>query len=59
MTEPYRIPPVRPANRRSELERLLDRTVLEPTHPELGTSAAPNTSERFASARRRPSDQDD
>jgi HNH endonuclease len=27
----------RPGNRRSELERLLDRTVLEPTHPELGT----------------------
>ena len=27
----------RPARRRSELERLLDRTVLEPTHPELGT----------------------
>jgi hypothetical protein len=26
-----------PARRRSELERLLDRTVLEPTHPELGT----------------------
>jgi hypothetical protein len=27
----------RPGNRRSELERLLDRTVLGPTHPELGT----------------------
>jgi HNH endonuclease len=27
----------RPLRRRSELERLLDRTVLEPTHPELGT----------------------
>jgi hypothetical protein len=27
----------RPRRRRSELERLLDRTVLEPTHPELGT----------------------
>jgi hypothetical protein len=26
-----------PARHRSELERLLDRTVLEPTHPELGT----------------------
>ena len=26
-----------PRGRRSELERLLDRTVLEPTHPELGT----------------------
>jgi hypothetical protein len=28
---------VQSARRRSELERLLDRTVLEPTHPELGT----------------------
>ena len=27
----------RPTRRRSELERLLDLTVLEPTHPELGT----------------------
>jgi HNH endonuclease len=27
----------RPRRRRSELERLLDRTILEPTHPELGT----------------------
>jgi hypothetical protein len=27
----------RTGKRRSELERLLDRTVLEPTHPELGT----------------------
>ena len=26
-----------PRRRRSELERLLDRTILEPTHPELGT----------------------
>jgi hypothetical protein len=26
-----------PARRRSELERLLDLTVLEPTHPELGS----------------------
>jgi hypothetical protein len=26
-----------PARRRSELERLLDLTVLEPTHPKLGT----------------------
>jgi hypothetical protein len=53
MTEPSKIPPElvrepqarlrrarhrgRPGNRRSELERLLDRSVLEPTHPELGT----------------------
>ena len=27
----------RPRTRRSELERLVDRTVLEPTHPQLGT----------------------
>ena len=27
----------RPGNRRAELERLIDRTVLGPTHPELGT----------------------
>ena len=27
----------RPTTRRSELERLVDRTVLEPTHPQLGT----------------------
>jgi len=27
----------RPGSRRSELERLIDRTVLGPTHPELGT----------------------
>lgn len=27
----------RPSNRRSELERLIDRTVLGPTHPKLGT----------------------
>jgi hypothetical protein len=27
----------RPRRRRSELERLLDRTILEPAHPELGT----------------------
>ena len=41
MTEVSQAPPgVRhqgPGNRRSELERLLDRTVLGPTHPELGT----------------------
>src|SRR6266511_811984 len=45
MTEPVREPQARltgahdrsrPRNRRSELERLLDRTVLGPTHPELG-----------------------
>jgi hypothetical protein len=27
----------RPRTRRSELERLIDRTILEPTHPQLGT----------------------
>jgi hypothetical protein len=27
----------RPGNRRTELERLLDLTILGPTHPELGT----------------------
>ena len=41
MTEVGQAPPKlgqqRPANRRSELERLIDRTVLGPTHPELGT----------------------
>jgi hypothetical protein len=47
MTERVREPPParptgardrsRPGRRRSELERLLDRTVLGPTHPELGT----------------------
>jgi hypothetical protein len=44
MTEPAKVPPVprpgrrgRPRYRRSELERLIDRTVLGPTHPELGT----------------------
>jgi hypothetical protein len=44
MTEPANAPPVRrprsqgrPRNRRSELERLLDLTVLGSTHPQLGT----------------------
>src|SRR6266511_4758211 len=39
MTEPVLRPGRRgrPGNRRSELERLVDRTVLGPTHPELGT----------------------
>jgi hypothetical protein len=49
MTGPTKIPPEfrrklqarlrrgRPGKRRSELERLVDRTVLGPTHPELGT----------------------
>jgi hypothetical protein len=31
--------PGRRRTRRSELERLLDNTVLDPTHPELGSSA--------------------
>jgi HNH endonuclease len=44
MSDPAEIPPVlrspgpgRPRYRRSELERLVDRTVLGPTHPQLGT----------------------
>jgi hypothetical protein len=44
MAEPAEVPPVlrprrrgQPRYRRSELERLLDLTVLGPTHPELGT----------------------
>jgi HNH endonuclease len=43
MSEPAQVPPVprppgrgRPRYRRSELERLIDRTVLGPTHPQLG-----------------------
>ena len=41
MTKATEVPPRRsqgrPSRRRSELERLLDLTVLGPTHPELGT----------------------
>ena len=42
MAEPVKAPPERsreprPRNRRTELERLVDLTVLGPTHPELGT----------------------
>jgi hypothetical protein len=35
--DPLQDGPERPGSRRSELERLIDRTVLGPTHPELGT----------------------
>jgi hypothetical protein len=37
MIEPAHVQVRRRRYRRSELERLIDRTVLGPTHPELGT----------------------